>query len=183
MVRAKTLRELVSELMNLSAMETGKFILKRVALDLAGVVREAVDLNRDKARSKDLALDYCAQAGPAGATALADREAMLMVFGNLIDNAIKYTPDHGHVSVRVEQTDNYIKVLVKDDGIGMSPEEQDKLFEEFFRARNRYTAKVPGTGLGLALTRRLVELHQGKITVITAPGQGSTFTVWVPKQQ
>jgi signal transduction histidine kinase len=111
---------------------------------------------------------------------LADKDAMVMVFRNLIDNAIKYTPDNGQVGVHVEQNGIYVKVKVKDNGIGMKAEEKDRVFEEFFRAKNAYTANVPGTGLGLSLVKRLVDMHNGTITLESAVDQGSEFVVSIP---
>jgi len=181
LIRARTLQTMVSELMNLTAMETGKFTIKRVPIDIVKVATDAAESCRDRAREKEieLALDYDEKAGHE--PVLADRAAMMSVFVNLIDNAIKYTPEKGHVSIRVDNTGNYMKVSVRDDGIGMTPEEKDKIFEEFYRARNKFTARVPGTGLGLSVVKRFVEMHQGKISVETAPGKGSTFTVFIPK--
>ncbi|MBM4086433.1 MAG: ATP-binding protein, partial [Planctomycetes bacterium] len=127
------------------------------------------------------ALDCDDQA--ASERVLADRDAMLSVFTNLIDNAIKYTPAHGRVGIRVEQNGMYVKVTVWDTGIGMAPEERDRAFDEFFRAKNEYTAKVPGTGLGLTIVKRLVDMHHGTITVITQRGKGSEFTVRLPKAE
>jgi len=183
LTRARILRIMVSELMNLTALETGKFILRRTPLDLATVVTEAVESCREKAREKGIELSVDCPAAGAGQTVLADREAMLSVFLNLLDNAIKYTPEPGQVGIRVEDAGNSVQVSVQDNGIGMTPEEQERIFEEFYRARNKYTAKVPGTGLGLSLVQRLVEAHQGKILVESAPGQGSVFRVLLPKQE
>ena len=183
LLRARTLREMVSELMNLTAMETGNFLLKREPLDLGRIIAETVANNQEKARDKQIELRYEAGEKTGGESVLADREAMLSVFSNLIDNAVKYTPELGHVVVRLEDSENYLQASVSDDGIGLSPEEQEKLFEEFYRARNRYTAKIPGTGLGLHLAKRFVEMHQGRIEVASAPGQGSSFTVWIPKRK
>ena len=111
---------------------------------------------------------------------LADQAALMSIFTNLIDNAIKYTPENGHVDVTIEPNGMYAKVAVKDDGIGMTPEEKERAFDEFYRAKNEQTAQVPGTGLGLTIVRRLVEIHQGRVTVDSAPGKGSTFTVRMP---
>lgn len=181
LIRARTVRTMVSELMNLTAMETGNFTIKRTPLDIAAVVMEACESCRDRATEKgiEFTLDTGALAGKE--SVLADRQAMLSVFVNLIDNAIKYTPENGHVSIQANDTGNYVKVVVRDDGIGMTPQEKERIFDEFFRARNKYTAKVPGTGLGLTVAKRFVEMHQGKITVDTAPGKGSAFTVFLPK--
>jgi signal transduction histidine kinase len=103
-----------------------------------------------------------------------------MVLSNLVDNAIKYTPEHGHVNVRIDHEGICVRVSVRDDGIGMTAEEKDSVFDEFYRAKNRYTVHVPGTGLGLTLVKRLVDMHQGKVTVQSEPGKGSTFTISLP---
>ena len=103
-----------------------------------------------------------------------------MVFSNLIDNAIKYTPEGGHVGVHVSHDGLYVKVTVRDDGIGMDPGDKDKAFDEFYRAKNDFTANVPGTGLGLSLVKRLTEMHQGRVSVASSPGAGSEFSVLLP---
>jgi two-component system sensor histidine kinase ResE len=174
---------MVSELLNLTAMETGNFTIKRSPIEIVKVVSEAAESFQEKAKEKDIELSLeCDKTAPSEQV-LADKDAMLRVFANLIDNAIKYTPAHGHVGVRLEQNGIYVKVTVWDDGIGMTPDEKDRAFDEFFRAKNEYTANVPGTGLGLSIVKRLVEMHQGRITVHTAPGKGSEFTVYLPISQ
>jgi len=179
LLRAQALRTLVSDLLSLTAMETGDFVIKRAPADLRAVVARAVESLREKAEAKHIALTL-REGHDAPDPVLADPEALFSVFSNLIDNAIKYTPDGGHVEVAIEHNGMYAKVSVKDDGVGMTPEEKERAFDEFFRAKNPLTAQVPGTGLGLTLVKRLVEVHQGRITVDTAPGQGSTFTVRLP---
>jgi signal transduction histidine kinase len=84
------------------------------------------------------------------------------------------------VAVRVSQDGMYLKVTVQDDGFGLSPEDREKVFDEFFRAKNELTANIPGTGLGLSLVKRLTELHQGKVSVESTLGTGSAFTVHLP---
>jgi two-component system phosphate regulon sensor histidine kinase PhoR len=180
LIRIRTLRTMVSELMDLTALETGKFTIKRSPLDIREVVTEAVELHREKANEKDIELSLAYGADLESERVLADKDAMLIVFKNLIENAIKYTPEKGHVDVRMEQNGIYVKVNVKDDGIGMTPDEKERAFDEFFRAKNEYTARIPGTGLGLSLVKQLLEMHQGKITLETAPGKGSEFTVRLP---
>ena len=103
-----------------------------------------------------------------------------MIFSNLIDNAIKYTPEAGGVTVRMDQNGMYGSVTVADTGSGIGAEDLEKIFEEFYRVKNEYTADIPGTGLGLSLVKRLVELHQGQIEVQSTPGRGSVFTVRIP---
>ena len=180
LVRAKSLRAMVSELMNLMAIQTGNFTLKRSPLDIAKVVSEAVESYRDRGREKGIELSLVCDRAAAPALVLADRDAMWSVFTNLIDNAIKYTPANGHAGVRIEHNGVYVTVAVWDDGIGMTPEDGDRVFEEFFRAKNEHTADVPGTGLGLTIVKRLVEMHHGRISLKTAPGKGSEFAVSLP---
>lgn len=180
LLRIKTLRMMVSELMNLTAMETGNFTLKRSPLDIKKVVSEAVEFHREQAQEKQIALSMTCGGKPEVAQVLADRDAMFIVFKNLIENAIKYTPDEGHVCVHTEQNGIYVKVKVKDDGIGMKSDEKARVFDEFFRARNSYTTQIPGTGLGLSLVKRLLEMHHGTISLETAPGEGSEFIVSIP---
>jgi signal transduction histidine kinase len=180
LLRIRTLRTMISELMNLSAMDTGNFIIKRSHIDIGKALTEATDSCSEMMKEKGIEFSLNCK-GPARLErVLADKEAMVIVFKNLIENAIKYTPDKGHISVHMKQNGINVKVKIKDDGIGMTPDERDRAFDEFFRAKNKYTANVPGTGLGLSLVKRLVELHQGKITVETTAGEGSEFTVIIP---
>ena len=177
LLRAKTLRELVGEMMNISAIETGRFNLKREPLDLFAVLSEVLEMAREKAREKNI--EVIDGRGAAGALpVLADREAMRSVFDNLLDNAIKYTPAGGRVTLTAAADGNYVRAA--DTGIGMTEAEREKLFEEFYRVHNEFTARIPGTGLGLSLARRLVEMHHGSIAVASQSGAGSTFTVSIP---
>jgi len=179
LLRAQALRTMVSELLSLTAMETGDFVITRSPLDIRQVVLQAVEACRERAEARQIALTL-RDPLTAPEPILADRQAILSLFTNLIDNGIKYTPSGGHVKVTIERNGMYAKVAVTDDGIGMTPEEKDRAFDEFFRAKNEQTAQVPGTGLGLTIVKRLLDLHQGRITVDSAPGQGSTFTVRLP---
>jgi two-component system phosphate regulon sensor histidine kinase PhoR len=183
LLRLKTLRGMVSELLNLTAIETGNFTLRRTPLDLAAVAAEAVEANREKAAEKKITID--AGGAPKGepSNVLADHDALLIVVNNLVENAIKYTPEGGRVRVRTARNGMYMSLSVEDNGIGMTPEDRVKVFDEFFRARNELTANIPGTGLGLSLVKRLTELHQGKVEVTSEPGKGSMFTVSLPVNQ
>ncbi len=186
-VRARTLRVMVTELLSLTAMETGNFSIRRERLDLSVLAREVVEAYRERAAEKRIALDF-AQSAPAREDeapggVLADREAMRSAFSNLVDNALKYTPEGGHVWVRVRADPLYFLFSVRDDGVGVSEADQPRLFEEFFRAKNRLTSSVPGTGLGLSLVKRLVDLHQGTLQVRAAPGQGSEFSIRLPASE
>ncbi len=177
LMRTETLRDMVSELMNIVAMEKGQFTIKRVPTEIEEIVAKAVESFREKARARDIDLNLEVPEPSDRKKILVDGGAMLSVFSNLIDNAIKYTPEGGKVDVQVGYDRFQVRVTVHDNGIGMTAEEADKIFDEFYRARNEQTAKIIGTGLGLCVVKRLVELHQGEVTVKTSPGEGSQFSV------
>src|SRR6185436_12096123 len=97
-----------------------------------------------------------------------------------LSNAVKFTPDGGRVDVSAKLNGKAVEVAVRDTGIGIAPEDQEKVFAEFVQVGRDYTRKAEGTGLGLALTKRFVELHGGEIRLESAPGKGSTFTFTLP---
>lgn len=178
--RISTLRTMVSDLTNLTAIETGKFTLARVPVDIREAVVGVVDVYKERAEEKRMTIRIECEPDVDGVHVLADKNSLYMVFSNLVDNAIKYTPAGGEISVRVEKRGGFVQVSVKDTGIGMTPDQQEHVFDEFFRAKNEYTVKVPGTGLGLTLVKRLVEAHQGHVSVESVPKRGSTFSVRLP---
>jgi len=102
---------------------------------------------------------------------------------NLLSNAVKFTPDGGRIAVRATLDTDHVAVAVRDTGIGIALEDQEAVFEEFTQVGRDYTKKAEGTGLGLALTRRIVELHGGRIWLESTPGEGSTFTFTLPLTQ
>ena len=177
-LRVKNLRAMVNELINLTAIQTGNFTLTRAPVAVAEAVARAVETSRDSASQRGISLDVSDE-GP-GSRVLADREALFMVFSNLVENAVKYSRDGGQVAVRIERQGMYVSVVVRDHGIGISPEDCARVFDEFYRARTEATAAIPGTGLGLSLVRRLTELHEGTVSVASELGAGSEFTVRLP---
>jgi signal transduction histidine kinase len=111
----------------------------------------------------------------------ADPEEIRRVFTNLISNAIKYNKYEGNIDISCVEDGRWVKVTVKDTGIGMTADEKDRLFQEFFRAKNKFTRDITGTGLGLAILKKIVDEYAGRITVETEFGKGSTFTVYLPR--
>jgi two-component system phosphate regulon sensor histidine kinase PhoR len=180
LLRVRTLRTMVNELLSLTAIQTGNFSLKRAPVEVAALVAEVVEANREKAAEKRIAISVSGEDSGDALRVLADRDTLSMVYANLVENAIKYSREGGHVWVSIRAAGMYVTVAVKDDGIGMSPEDCTKVFDEFYRARNEHTASIPGTGLGLSLVKRLTELHEGTATVISTLGEGSEFTVSIP---
>ena len=165
---------MVNELLSLTAIQTGNFSLKRAPVDVAGVVADVVEANREKALEKGIAVTVVGVEDGAAPRVLADRDALSMVYSNLVENALKYSREGGHVEVRIGVAGNYVTVWVKDDGIGMSAEDRTKVFDEFYRARGEHTASIPGTGLGLSLVKRLTELHEGTVGLTSSSARAAS---------
>jgi signal transduction histidine kinase len=169
---------LINDLLDLARLEAGKLELKRVPLDLEGLIREVSGALRPQieAKGQHLHLDLAA---PLPVVA-GDPERLTQVLLNLVSNAHKYTPQGGDITIATRAERAGVCIAVQDTGIGLSSEEQRQLFTKFFRAQQPLVREVGGTGLGLAIARALVELHGGTITVVSTPGQGSTFKVTLP---
>lgn len=175
---ANRLEAIVGDLLYISRIEAGKIELNRGRVDLAAVISASVAAFLPQVEAKSQLLLTAVPSGlPA---AYADPDRVGQILSNLISNAHKYTPAGGRIAVSVAHEGACLRVGVQDSGIGLSPQEVSQLFTKFFRARNRATQEVGGTGLGLVITRSLVELHGGEIAVASAPGSGSTFTFTVP---
>jgi signal transduction histidine kinase len=147
-------------------------------VDAALVAAEVVEGSRERAAEKGVTVSL--ERGAGDTSLLADRDALSMIYGNLVENAVKYSRTEGRVSVSVAREGMYVTAAVRDDGIGIGPEDCARVFEEFYRVRNESTADIPGTGLGLSLVKRLTELHEGTVTLLSTPGEGSEFTVRIP---
>jgi signal transduction histidine kinase len=175
---ADRLLGLINDLLDLSRMEAGRVDLHRTSLDLARLIPEVAGSLRPliEAKRQRLRLDL----GEALPAVWADQDRVTQILTNLISNAHKYTLVEGSITVAARRNDGFVRVDVSDTGIGLSPEDQAQLFTKFFRAHDRSPQAGRGTGLGLAITRLLVELHGGRITVASAPGQGSTFSFSLP---
>ncbi|HEV2054616.1 MAG TPA: ATP-binding protein [Methylomirabilota bacterium] len=175
---ADRLLGLINDLLDLARMEAGRIELHRTSLDLARLIRETAGSLRPliEAKRQRLRLDL----GDALPAVWADADRVTQILTNLISNAHRYTPVEGSITVAARRDDRFVRVDVSDTGIGLSPEEQAQLFTKFFRAHDRSPHAAGGTGLGLVITRLLVELHGGQITLSSAPGQGSTFTFSLP---
>jgi signal transduction histidine kinase len=175
---ADRLLALINDLLDLARLEAGKLELKRVPLDLEGLIQEVSGALRRQIEGKGqhLHLDLAASLP----VVTGDPERLTQVLLNLVSNAHKYTPQGGSITVATRAEPAGVCIAVRDTGIGLSAEEQQQLFTKFFRAQHPLVREARGTGLGLAIARALVELHGGAITVLSAPGQGATFTVTLP---
>jgi hypothetical protein len=121
-----------------------------------------------------------AEIDPALPEIEADEDKVLQILSNLLTNAIKYSPNGGEIRLEAAPCEGGVEIRVLDHGVGLKPADQERLFGRFERLERDDIKKIGGTGLGLFLTRYLVELHGGRITCKSAPGEGSTFTVFLP---
>jgi signal transduction histidine kinase len=176
----QSLIELVNDLLDASKLESGSMRLDLTSVDLrslAGELREAME---PLAREKEMAL---AETLPEGLPLVrADRAKLRRVLVNLLSNAIKFTPKGGSVELRAEVEDGggAVRVSVADTGVGIAPDDIVRLFDKYEQARSRATRSEKGTGLGLYITRQLVEMHGGKMEVSSELGKGSTFSFAIP---
>jgi signal transduction histidine kinase len=171
------LLSLINDILDLSKIEAGRMELHLTEFDLPQAIDNAVTLVRDRAARRGIALHQMVD--PRLGPIRGDERKIKQVLLNLLSNALKFTPEGGRVGVRATVTDGQAAVSVTDTGVGIAPEDQDAVFEEF-RQVGPADKKVEGTGLGLALSRRFIELHGGKIRVESQVGRGSTFTFTLP---
>jgi signal transduction histidine kinase len=172
------LLSLINDILDLSKIEAGRMDLELGSFDLAMAIDNTVTLVRDRAARHDLALGVEVEADLD--PVVADERKIKQILLNLLSNAVKFTPDGGRIGVRAGRIDGGVAISVSDTGIGIAPEDQEAIFEEFRQVGTDELRKREGTGLGLALTRKFVELHGGTITVASEPGKGSTFTFTLP---
>jgi signal transduction histidine kinase len=172
------LLNLINDILDLSKVEAGRMELDLSTFDLPTAIANAMTLIRERAQNHGIAIaqDVAQELGDI----VADERKFKQILLNLLSNAVKFTPDGGRIEVKARSTGDNLIVAVHDTGIGIAPEDQETVFEEFRQVGRNYTSKQEGTGLGLALTRRFVELHGGRISVDSKPGEGSTFTFTLP---
>ena len=174
--RSHVLLEMIRELLELSRIQTADYRFDLKPLDLESMLNRLLGILRSQAEDKSLSLELNLPGSLP--QVLGDKKAIEQVLMNLLSNSLKYT-ESGGVSVRVVHGDGFVKVAVADTGIGMSEEELQMIFEEFYRGE-KAKEKYEGTGLGLSIVKEIVEGHGGRIEVESTPGKGSQFMVWLP---
>ena len=169
---------LINDILTLSKLEARDAALTLHPLDLCGTINKAQMLMEDHARTKGIRLQAtCPESVPK---VLADQGQLEQVLLNLLDNAIKYTPDGGDIAIRARQEAKQVVIDVSDTGIGIPSKDLKRIFERFYRVDEGRSREQGGTGLGLAIVKHIVQLHGGEITVTSEAGKGSTFTVSLP---
>jgi signal transduction histidine kinase len=169
---------LVEDLSDISRIESGQLKISIEPIDLSKVLAQAKDgvMSQIEARNHSLVEEI----EPKLPHVQADASRLVQVLVNLLSNAYKYTPDGGTITLSAKHDDNHIKISIKDSGIGMTPEQVAQLGTKFFRADNEHVTQQPGTGLGFAITRNLIELMKGQLDIHSEVGTGSTFAFTLP---
>lgn len=174
----KRLTHLIDSFLTFSRMERNKQVFDLQRVDPAEITTAAVDAMQAKLTGRDCRFEYSVDENlPA---VHADKDAMVTVLVNLLDNACKYTNGNKHIQLTVCKQEGSVCFNVKDNGIGISPRAQKKIFNRFYQVDSRLSRRSEGCGLGLSIVSFIVEAHKGKITVESQPGQGSVFTVTLP---
>jgi signal transduction histidine kinase len=178
MVRLDGLLKMVNDLLDISRMEmqTVHREIKRVCIH--EVIASILELFQIDINKKGIHVIF--DQDEYKQCIKADSDEITRLFTNLISNAIKYNREQGTITIKLSLSDNYLLTTIKDSGIGLKPEEKNKLFTEFFRAKNDKTRNISGTGLGLSIVKRIVDSYSGKIEVESDYGEGTTFKVFLP---
>jgi two-component system, OmpR family, phosphate regulon sensor histidine kinase PhoR len=178
------LNVLVNDLLDVSRIESGQVTLSPQALDLREVAEDVIEdvLRRSQEENKPMALSL--DAPRRLPPVFADIERMRQVLSNLVFNAYHYTPENGTITVHIRPLsgDRQVQVDVEDNGIGIALEDQERIFERFYRGEHQLVLATPGTGLGLSIVKQIVEMHKGRIWMKSSglPGEGSTFSFTLP---
>ncbi len=170
---------MITNLLDLSRIEDGRLVQQKERVLLPEIIEEAVELMAQEADGKELKFDVTVDSRISPVHA--DRQSMETVVKNLVNNAVKYTPQGGSVSITAQNCGDFIEIKVSDTGVGISKENLPRIFDKFYRIRNEYTRKVVGSGIGLPLVKAIIDAHLGTITVKSTPEKGTSFTVLLPR--
>lgn len=189
----KHLLQLINNLLDLAKIEAGRLTLTPEEFRLLPVIADTVSIIEALARKKEISIQY--HVDEEIDVIAADKVKFKQILYNLLSNAVKFTPDKGNVFVNVKlktsskgmlyganrESQKFLEISVRDTGVGIRPEDTERIFDEFEQVDSSYTKKYEGTGIGLSLTKKLVELHGGRIEVESRLGEGSTFTFVMPR--
>lgn len=170
--------KLINDLLNVTRIEEGRFIYKRSLVDFRDVVGKIIETYRDEISRKEIRLKY--KKPKEKFDLFVDEEKISLAVQNLIDNAIRYTPQRGEIEIELKKGEKEILFKIKDSGIGIPEDQKERIFQKFFRAANAMRFVTEGTGLGLFITKNIIEAHGGKIWFESKEGKGTTFYFTLP---
>jgi signal transduction histidine kinase len=178
--KSEDLLSLINDLIDFSRIESGKLELRLSRFNVEEVINETVEELATSAEKKQHSMNVEHRNTPL--LLLADRGKIKQIISNLLQNAIKYTPTGGCITVRTYNAGEFCNIEVEDNGVGISEEQMKHIYQPFKQADSSYNKKYEGFGLGLAITKNLVQSHHGNIRVQSTPGKGSLFIVSLPKE-
>jgi signal transduction histidine kinase len=176
-IAARHLLQLIEEILTITNLEAGTVSIRMQPVELSEILRRAEAIARPLALDKKI--DLTVEPLDEEIELQTDPDRLLQIFLNLLTNAVKFT-DAGSIRVTVQRERDYVEVSVRDTGIGITPEQKERIFEAFWQAEQPITRRAGGTGLGLTISKRLLDLLGGEISVRSEPGEGSTFTARIP---
>src|SRR6478735_8372238 len=174
------LAALVQDIIELSRLQGANVAQQGHAVDINTVITEAVDRSQLPAESKNISIVV---GGRTEGKVFGDQDLLVTALRNLIDNAIRYSPPNTRVGIGVRSRDGLVSISVTDQGDGLSPEDQERVFERFYRVDAARSRQTGGTGLGLSIVKHVASNHGGEVTLWSQPGQGSTFTLRLPEME
>ena len=175
------LSQLITDLLDLTRLESEERVENPVPVDVRGVLLTVLAGMRSSARKKNITLQWKRSGRAAQYTVRGDETQLTSMFTNLVDNAVKYTPPGGRVEVAGGFEGSEIVIRVSDTGIGIPEGKLPRIFERFYRVDKARSKETGGTGLGLSIVKHVAENHGGRVAVESTPGEGSTFTVYLPR--
>lgn len=174
------LNELINKFLDISKIESGKIQMRKIPVDLKLLIAKVLEYNGQLANKKNIQVEI--KAPPHISEVMVDKDMMEQVVLNLFSNAVKYSPENARITIRVFENKNNVGFEVEDTGYGIPENALPRIFDKFYRVSdNEQVQEVQGSGLGLALVKQIVEIHNGDIRVQSSVGEGSTFTVTLPK--
>ena len=174
------LAALVQDIIELSRLQGASVTQQGTPVDVNAVIAEAVDRSQLPAESKNISIVV---GGRTEGKVFGDQDLLVTALRNLIDNAIRYSPANTRVGIGVRSRDGLVSISVTDQGEGLSPEDQERVFERFYRVDAARSRQTGGTGLGLSIVKHVASNHGGEVTLWSQPGQGSTFTLRLPEME
>lgn len=180
--QSRRLTRIINNILDFSRIESGRKSYQFIGADLRAVVAEVLEICELRLQQSGHRVTVETPDQPLPPV-LIDYDAMLVALTNLLDNAVKYSKDAGEITLRLGERDGFAAITVKDYGMGIAREEQERIFEKFYRVGTGMVHDVKGAGLGLSIVKHIVEAHRGKITVESEPGRGSAFTIYLPMNE
>ncbi|KKH91832.1 histidine kinase [Methanosarcina sp. 1.H.T.1A.1] len=174
------LLDVINNVLDISKLELGNIELYYETVNISGVIEEVQRVLYPISAEKNISIEYNIEQGLK--TTIADRVKLKQILYNILNNAIKFSSEGGKVNITAELKEDMIEISVKDDGIGINEDDYERVFQPFVQIDESISKKYEGVGLGLALVKKFVELHGGKVWVKASPGKGSTFTFRIPKR-